>query len=50
MKKCMLVDLHVVPSFALFTADAAVVELVGCSRKPKPCINGYDIIIAMQKW
>jgi hypothetical protein len=20
------------------------------SRKPKECVNGYDIIIAMQKW
>jgi hypothetical protein len=50
MRKCMLVDPHVVPSSAQFNADAAVVELVGCSRKPKPCINGYDIIIAMQKW
>ncbi len=46
----MLADLHVVPSFSQFNADAAVVELVGCSRKPNPCINGYDIIIAMQKW
>jgi hypothetical protein len=50
MKKCMLVDLHVVPSSAQFTADAAVVELVGCSRKPKLCINGYGVIIVMQKW
>jgi hypothetical protein len=23
---------------------------VGCGRKPKECVNGYDIIIAMQKW
>ncbi len=50
MKKCMLVDPHVVPSSAGFTADAAVVGLLGCCRKPKPCINGYDVIIAMQKW
>jgi hypothetical protein len=47
MRQCILVDPHVVPSFAQFNADAAVVELVGCSRKPKPSINGYDIIIAM---
>jgi hypothetical protein len=46
----MLVDLHVVPSSAQLITDAAVVELLGCSRKPKPCINGYDVIIAMQKW
>ncbi len=50
MKKCMLVDPHVVPSSAQFTADDTVDELVGCSRKPNPCINGYDVIIAMQKW
>jgi hypothetical protein len=36
MKKCMLVDSHVVPSSVQFTADAAVVELVGRSRKRKP--------------
>jgi hypothetical protein len=23
---------------------------MGCGRKPKPCINGYDVIIAKQKW
>jgi hypothetical protein len=50
MRKCMLVDPHIVPSSALFTVDAAVAELSGWSRKPKQCINGYDIIIAMQKW
>ncbi len=50
MRKCMLVDLHVVPSSAQFNADAAVVELVSCSRTPKPSVNGYDTIIAMQKW
>ena len=44
------VDPHVVSSSAQITANAAVVELVGCSRNPKPCINGYDIIIATQKW
>jgi hypothetical protein len=26
------------------------VELVGYSRKPQPRVNGYDIIVAMQKW
>ncbi len=46
----MLVDPYVVPSSAQLNADAAIVELVGCSRKLKPSINGYDIIIAMQKW
>ncbi len=46
----MLVDLFVVPSSAQFNADTAVYEIVGCSRKPKECMNGYDIISAMQKW
>ena len=46
----MLVDPLVVPSSAQFNVDAAVVELLGRSRKPKLSINGYDIIIAMQKW
>ncbi len=50
MRKCMLVDPHVVSSSAQFNADATDVELVGCSWKPKPSVNGYDIIIAMQKW
>ncbi len=46
----MLVDPCVVPSSAQFNADPAVYEIVGCSRKPKEYVNGYDIIIAMQKW
>ncbi len=46
----MLVDLHIVPSSAWLNADAAVVELVGRSRKPKPCINGNYVIIEMQMW
>ncbi len=46
----MLVDPLVVPSSTLFNADTALVDIVGCSRKPKPSVNGYDIIIAMQKW
>jgi hypothetical protein len=50
MRKCMLVDPFVVPSSAQFNADAAVYEIVGCSRKPQEFVNGYDIIIAMQKW
>ncbi len=49
MRKCMLVDPFVVPSSNKFNADTAVYEIVGCSRKPKECVNGYDIIIAMQK-
>ncbi len=50
MRKCMLVDPFVVPSSAQYNADAAVYEIVGCSRKPQEFVNGYDIIIAMQKW
>jgi hypothetical protein len=46
----MLDDPFVVPSSAQFNADTAVVELVGRSRKPNSSMNGYDIIIAMQKW
>ncbi len=49
-RKCMLVDPIVVPSSAQFNADTAVYEIVGCSRKPQEFVNGYDIIIAMQKW
>ncbi len=50
MWKCILVDPFVVPSSTQFNADTAVYEIVGRSRKPKKCVNGYDIIIAMQKW
>ncbi len=46
----MLVDPFVVPSSAHINAGAVVYEIVGCSRKPKEFVNGYDIIIAMQKW
>jgi hypothetical protein len=46
----MLVDPFVVPSPAQFNADAAVYKIVGCRRKPQEFVNGYDIIIAMQKW
>ncbi len=46
----MLVDPFVVLSSAQFNAGTAVYEIVGRSRKPKECVNGYDIIIAMQKW
>jgi hypothetical protein len=50
MRKCMLVNPFVVPSSAQFNADAAVYEIVGCRRKPQEFVNGYDIIISMQKW
>ncbi len=40
IRKCMLVDPFVVPSSAQFNADAAVYEIVGCSRKPQEFVNG----------
>ena len=46
----MLVDPCVVPSSAQLHPDPAVSEIVGRSRKPQEYVNGYDIIIAMQKW
>ncbi len=49
-EKVHAIDPHVVPSSAQFNADAAVIELIDHSRKPKLSMNGYDIIIAMQKW
>jgi hypothetical protein len=50
MKNCMLLDPCVVPSSAQFHPDPAVSEIVGRSRKPQEYVNGFDIIIAMQKW
>jgi hypothetical protein len=50
MRNCMLIDPCVVPSSAQFLPDPAVSEIVGHSRKPQEYVNGYDIIIAMQKW
>ncbi len=38
------------PFSAQFHPDPAVSEIVGCIRKPQEYVNGYDIIIAMQKW
>ncbi len=49
IRNCMLIDPCVVPSSAQFHPDPAVSEIVGCSRKPQKYVNGYDIIIAMQK-
>ena len=50
MRNRMLIDPCLVPSSAQFHLDPAVSEIVGCSRKPQEYVNGYDIIIAMQKW
>ncbi len=35
---------------ALFYLDPAVSETVGRSRKPQEYVNGFDIIIALQRW
>ncbi len=50
MRNCMLLDPCVVPSSAQFHPDPTVYQIVGHSRKPQEYVNGYDIIIAMQKW
>ncbi len=50
MRICILVDPNVDPSAALFDPDPAVSETVGCSRKPKEYVNGFDVIIALQRW
>jgi hypothetical protein len=49
MRNCMLVDPCVIPSSVQFHPDPAVYQIVGRSRKPQEYVNGYDIIIAMQK-
>jgi hypothetical protein len=49
MKKSMLVDLQVASS-ARFFANDAVSKVVGRSMQVTSCINGYNVIIAMQKW
>jgi hypothetical protein len=49
-RNCMLVDPFVAPSSAQFHPDPAVSKIVGHSRKPQEYVNGYEIIIAMQKW
>ncbi len=50
MRNCMLIDPFVAPSSAQYHPDPAVSKIVGRSRKPQEYVNGYDIIIAMQKW
>jgi hypothetical protein len=50
MRSCMPVDPFVAPSSAQFNPDPAVSKIVGRSRKLQEYVNGFDIIITMQKW
>ncbi len=50
MRNCILVDPNVEPSAAQFILDPAVSETVGRSRKPQENVNGFDVIIALQRW
>ncbi len=50
MRNCILVDPFVAPSCAQFIPDPAVSKTVGRSMKPQEYVDGFDIIIAMQKW
>jgi hypothetical protein len=50
MRNCILVNPNVEPSAAQFILDAAVSKTVGCSRKPQEYVNGFDVIIALQRW
>jgi hypothetical protein len=50
MRNCILVDPNVEPSAAQFIPDPAVSKTVGCSRKPQEYVNGFDVIIALQRW
>ncbi len=50
MRNCILVNPNVEPSAAQFIPDAAVSKTVGCSRKPQEYVNGFDVIIALQRW
>ncbi len=50
MRIRILVDPNVDCSAALFHPDYAVSKTVGCSRKRQEHVNGYDVIIALQRW
>ncbi len=50
MRICILVDPNVDPSAALFHLDPAVSETVGRSRKAQEYVNGFDVIVALQRW
>ena len=50
MRNCILVNPNVEPSAAKFLRDDAVSKTVGHSRKRQEHVNGYDVIIALQRW
>ncbi len=50
MINCILVNPNVEPSDAQFIPDPAVSETVGCSKKLQEYMNGFDVIIALQRW
>ena len=50
MRNCILVYPNFEPSAAQFIVDTAVSKTVGRSRKPQESVNGYDVIIALQRW
>ncbi len=50
MRNSILVDPNVEPSAAHFILDPAVSKTVGHSRKLREYVNGFDVIIALQRW
>jgi hypothetical protein len=50
MRICILVDPNVDTSAALFDPDPAVSKTVGRTRKLQEYVNGFDVIIALQRW
>jgi hypothetical protein len=50
MRIRILVDPNMDPSAALFHPDPADSKTVGCSRKAQEYVNGFDVIIALQRW
>ncbi len=50
MRNCILVDPNVEPSAAQLIPDPVLSKTVGCSRKPQEYVNGFDVIIALQRW
>ncbi len=50
MKNCMLVDCSAVASSAQFVPDEVSAEVSSCSWRAKTQVNGYNALIALQKW
>ena len=50
MRICILVDPNGDCFAALFHPDHAVSETVGRSRNAREYVNGFDVIIALQRW